>query len=469
MEISQFDRFGPGVSSIELHKWQAQKSRFDFLQSLGVLNRKRQPRPNVVTKFYDGETFADLLKSERNFYNNPLSLIRPSSIQSLSSFLLENSKSSEPSTLEFGGLEEEYTELVKRFESFASGVLETVNVRRLSERKIPVKELLNEAFFPKGRERLTVISPVENPVSWITYTALSILIDNSQEITPIGRIRALALLRLSPEEVLSKEFRSSRNAFNNGFDTSHIARVPDKLLSEKERKESDHRFLWGANKSIHRMLESKPSGSIDWEKTLERIKNSSPEFYIQFLLLMLHSDASGVLKTSPVKLAKLAFSKMRKMYLWPTNDLEKIFGQNATFLTETYLPEVKTDFPTSPIFDVFSDQSIKMFREINEQIREQADTILAQKAEIEKLSRQLPLQISGTYYDLLRLNPERFKTLTEDEKQDALKGLLKSLSVYHPDRSLTGNAELMTRINQAIQTLSDRSLRDRYNRKIGLC
>jgi hypothetical protein len=82
-------KIGPGVSQREVDRWKAAARRFDIIGPERI-DIYTFPRPQETKNFFAGETEYDFRDGKLNPINNPLRLIRPATLHSVTSFFYEN-------------------------------------------------------------------------------------------------------------------------------------------------------------------------------------------------------------------------------------------------------------------------------------------------------------------------------------------------------------------------------------------
>lgn len=505
-EQGETDPKDQGVSEQEIQRWRAATKRLDIdaYQNPDKLDIRSFPRPQRTKDFFEGESEY----IPRNPVNNPHQLIRPATLHSLFLFFQGNGQKfkdlkyyeDDPSkrTLEDKEDEKNYIKTVKAFEEFATTVLESLNEADSEKRKITVKEALGAVFNPQRKYTLLApfdiskASAAETPQGWLVYSVLSIVDNPSDEITPLGRLRALELLDLYPVQELAIRFRSERyeSKYYNGYDMAHTPRLPYTFCSREERLAVDHKDIWRENQNIQKLIVT-DGRIIDWQATASAIVTDKPEEAVQIALLFMHhfdltEGGLAILQSIP-KLDQPTLSKM--------------FGQNATFLIEHKLrqrmevedlikegtgiesnvtrnPE-EEQLPWEDIFQQLRRERIRR-KTLQKDLNQAKEEYAQLKQEMEKTKRrnqELIVELDHLhtqqnvvdrldpkgYYRRLGLDPTFFEELGEKAVQDLIRIHYRTLAfANHPDRG--GNNETMQEINEANQTLGDPNKRSIYGK-----
>jgi curved DNA-binding protein CbpA len=333
------DESAIGVSAEELESAQKSRDRFGYIGER--LDFSVSPRPENVKKFFEGE-YDPSKRGVRNPVNNPLSLIRPESIHTLSSLYERNGNShvsvayyKDPNSPERGykdrECESDYVSIIKAFEGLYLTILESLNNPDKDARRDAVMKVL-EHFFAEKRQihdfdkKVPAISKVDNPAGWLLYTVLSVLDNPSEEISPVGRLRALELLSLFESDQLAEGFRSDKYncKYYNGYDRSHLAKLPYTFCSREERSDENHRDKWQKNPLIQTVVVKDGDGKIDWRSSMAVILEKYPREAVQLALLFLHDNQTSV---GGIQLLRSIPSLARETQA-------VILDQKATFMVE---------------------------------------------------------------------------------------------------------------------------------------
>lgn len=398
---------------------------------------------------------------------------------------------------------------VKAFEGVATIVLESLNEADPEKRKAEVKKALDDAFNPELKDKYQIsfdirkASATENPQGWLVYSVLSIVDNPSDEITPLGRLRALELLDIYPAKELAEGFRSERykSRFHNGYDRVHTPRLPYTFCSREERLQANHKDIWEENPNIQKLIVKAADGwTIDWRATATAVISNKPEEAVQVALLFMHhynltEGGLAILQSVP-KLDKETLSRM--------------FGKKATFLIEHKLAQgmkvedlinegagitkgVTSDLEEESLSredilkllrrerrgrEDLKEELVRAEAKVSELMWEkmQADMLIQRQAEELNYWRagQRPAKVQVEsdvvdkldpkgYYRLLRLHPAYLKGLRGEEVQELIKRhYLFCASVAHPDKG--GDTETMQLINEAYETLGDPKKRGEYGK-----
>ena len=347
--IDILDKTALGVSSEELKRAMKSRDRFDVI-SRGRLDFSVSPRPENVKEFFKGE-YDPSKSGVRNLVNNPLSLIRPESLHTLNSLYERNGNRSvgvayyeDPSSIKRGykdrEYESDYASIIKSFEGLYLTILESLNNTEKDARIDAVKKVLGEFFSETPRlwpsdKKVPTISKVDNPAGWLLYTILSVIDNPSEEISSVGRLRALELLSLFDADQLSEGFRSDKYncKYYNGYDRAHVAKLPYTFCSREERLDENHRDKWERNSLIKTVIVKDNNGRIDWKSTIAIILEKYPREAVQLALLFLHDNQTSA-------------GGIQLLRSIPSLDRETqavLLGQKATFMIEHKLGNSDTD------------------------------------------------------------------------------------------------------------------------------
>lgn len=495
-----------GVTDVEIANWRKATTRFSYGEDR--LDFYTFPRNERVIKFFSGESEYALQRGESNPINNPLRLLRPSTLFSISDLFHYNGQNHSTPKYHainredrgWGDNEEEgkYIDIVRTFERVATTVLMSLNEADLTKRQALVKEELDKAF---GAHQNTILykdirkaSPVESPQGWLVYAVINILENSSEGITPIGRLRAIELLQLYPANELAEGFRSnkSKDQLYNGYDRIHTRRLPYTFCSREERLQPDHKEIWKNNQKIQQLLIRDSNKRIDWRTTATALAEKAPEEAIQVILLLLHSHETTE--------GALAF--LRSIPQLDSKTKSRMFSKKATFLIEHKLAAGIDDavFEGLGISDSAGsnlsekttnkslDELIQMLRRkelLAIDLEESLVTAEARGAELAweniRLKEELSYLRTGRvythqeipkasiveqldpkgYYRNLGIHPQAFEGLKEEEIQDlVLRHYRFYANKFHPDKG--GNLEQMKKINEAYEILKDANKRKGY-------
>jgi hypothetical protein len=512
------DLNGLGVTVEEITRWKAAGKRFGHVGT-DMLNFYSFPRSDRVIEFFKGE--SDVRDGKQNLVSNPLRLQKPETLLSIESFFEKNNQplgqlpkmhaktyGERPS--DDNTNEGRYIRAIKAFDGFATSVVVSLNESDPDKRRGTVKKELDKAFGAGQEYRFTSPydvrkdSAVENPAEWLVYSVISVLDNPSERITPVGRMRALELLQLFSSKELSEGFRSERynNKYSNGYDKTHIQRLPYTFCTREERLQKDHKNIWGHNERIQQLLIKDANRRIDWRATANALAERAPEEAIQVALLLLHSD-----DTTEGSLAFL--SKV------PTLEPEvksKMLGKKATFLIEHDIAKRGIDAVIAEGLgtidvagnDLGEEIAGKSKEELMQELRRarvraegledslvEADSRAAKrswenmalKEENERLKNELnkrsrffrqPEAASATnmvdkldpngYYRILGLELDAFEKNNEEEIQKKLKKRYTFFSLeYHPDKG--GDTEKMQKLIEAYNVMKDPNQRNSYGQR----
>lgn len=514
------DPNGIGVSPEEIKRWEVVPKRLEYYGE-NRLDLTTFPRPEGVVSFFTGESEYDLEKGIQNTVNNPLRLLRPATLLSVSSLYYENgqaynypkyyAQSRSERNYDDDAKERKYIDLVKNFEELTVNVLKSLNEIDAEKRKAFVKKEIGKLFGEKGDRdfvRNTDVrdtSKAENPQSWLVYTVLSILESPSEEITPIGRIRALELLEIYSTRELVEGFRNEKykSKYHNGYDRMHSKRIPYTFATRDERLQKDHGKLWAKNKKLNAIVVKDSRNNTDWRSTSNNLVQKAPNEAIQIALLLLHScdDTEGVLsflKSVP----KLGLDVQTKM-----------FGKKATFLIEQKLSHNVDEavyegvgLEDLPGEDLEAQIQGLTYDEILPLLRRQigiaagleesliASQALAanyawknmeQQGQIETMRQELFYWRSGHairkeqatvnlvekmdpkgYYRTLGIHPQAFDGLTDEQAEELLKRHYRFFAQqFHPDVYHGADKEKIRLIIEAYEFLKDPNKRKHYSKK----
>lgn len=343
---------GQGVQEQEIQLWKKAMRRLDIddTQNPDRIQLDVLPTPIETIQFFEGE--FNYKAGKFNRVNNPLQLIRPATLQAFHSMFYDDNGDQNTAHRHYEGdqskrkyddrvSERNYVKAVRAFEEVATIVLESLNEPDSEQRKNRVKRALGKVFDPKkeGNDSSSFdirrVSPAENPQAWLVYCVLSILNNPSDNITPVGRLRALELLQIYSISELVVGFRSEKynDKYHTGYDRAHIPRLPHTFCPINEWIRKDHRDIWRQNSNIEKLIlksgETIGGETIDCLATAAAIIVHKPEEAVQIALLFLHDSdlikaGLAILRTIP-ELDQLTLSRM--------------FGAEATFLIEHELAQ----------------------------------------------------------------------------------------------------------------------------------
>lgn len=320
---------GVAISDEELSRWKEAAKRFDVVAAERI-DLYTQPSPPRTKQFLDGESEYMFRDGLQNLVNNPMQLLRPVTISSLSNMEYYNGNTYFSSdSFSFREKAGNYHELVKTYEAFMGGLFSSLNEPDAARRKAQVDALLKTAFHPDENDYVhrpvTMRSKNENPMSWLVYGVLNVLASSSQAITPLARLRALELLAGYPAAELAAGFRSNKEEFHNGYDRHHAPRIPRRFCSREERLEKNHKDVWKKNATMQRLLVRDDRGRVDARGLASQLIDMAPETTVTVGLALMH-DAS----MSEAGLALLqAIPKLDR------RSLELALGPKASYWTDT--------------------------------------------------------------------------------------------------------------------------------------
>lgn len=400
---------------------------------------------------------------------------------------------------------------VQAFEEVATTVLESLNEADPEKRRAVVKGALDALFNPGQRDKYLTpfdihqASPAENPQGWLVYCVLNILDHPSEEITPVGRLRALELLEIYSAKELAGGFRSEKykTGYYNGYDQLHIPRLPHSFCSREERLQANHKDIWKNNINIKKLIvRAGDYGPIDWRATATAI-TQKPEEAIQVLLLFMHSH----------ELTEGALGILRSIPQLDRETLSRMFGERATFLIEhkiaqgmdiEQLVKVGAGIERDPTKSTEEEQlkrltpeeMLQKLRREQARVRDLEEELVYAEAQIAQLrweqmqfenkirrqeaelnhwraGKKPPEYQAGTseidrldpkgYYRILGLHPSFFEELSEEAIQKLIQSHYRVLAgVHHPD--VGGSNEKMQLLNEAREVLRDPEKRKRYGK-----
>lgn len=328
-----------GVSLAMVEEWEATIWRLK-----GELRFFKFPRGEDVIAFFQGDE-SYRRGGKGNIMNNPLRLIRPITLYNVCNIRYYNGipygypnyhrKSQEDGKNSDGQKESDYIQVIKAFEMIALTALKSLNEPSAEIRRQIVKKAIDGLFQEDASKRslefaginIKKISRAENPAGWLVYIVLSLLNHPDERITPLGRLRALELLRAYPFEDLLKDFggrpSTGEYLYSNGYNNYHIVRLPYTFCNRYELLMKHHDEMWRCNNYLKGLIAER-GASVDWRTTINAIISRRPREAIQIALIMLHS---GIYMEGALAL----------LWVIPELDplsLEKIIGSQATFLAE---------------------------------------------------------------------------------------------------------------------------------------
>jgi hypothetical protein len=485
------DLRGRGVSAEEIARWKG---------AVAVNNYNERIKLEMFTTFLQGESRF----SPPNQINNPLRLQRPTTLLSLASMLEENKTTDSPEN------RKKYVYAVRAFEQVAASVLLSLNETDPDKRREVVREQLSKTFndwdVVHDKNSYLSLSKVNNPSGWLVYSVISVLDNPSEEITPVGRLRALELLQLCPTTELTKGFRGIEYnyPYGNGYDLRHISRLPYTFLTPEERVITNHDFLWQNNKKVKELLIRDSNKNIDWEATVNAL-NRVPEEAIQIALLLLHSNEA----------TEGALSFLRSVPELNHEVKSKMFGEKATFLIEHKLAagiDMAKGVKTANVAEGYlknelagksaeeleqmllekdrlislaeaqrgrvymKNQELKRENTMLKTLRKNDELIRKWRQEFGSRKRLNPESQASSqdpegYYKIYNLNPDAASRLSNEQISALVENQYKKLSSKsHPDKS-EGDEEKrkileeeMKKINAARDVLTDPLKRSKYGR-----
>ena len=297
------DLKGPGVSAEEIARWESVHVRFSKYDFFSI------PKKYQAKRFFEGEAEG----SKKNFCNNPLGLVRPKALHSVSNYAFENGIESSPNIYaddssergpEDDQIEESYLRTVRNFEDLNMIALGSLNEPDVQERRCVVKEALG-IIFPQQDEQVMFSdddlkkSELESEPGWLVYTVINLLDNPTDGITPTGRIRALELLEIYSGDELYQGFRGGKYEENNGYD--------------KVRNRN--------NEEVKQLFVTDGQGEIDWTATFQKLHKIPPERSIQASLLLLHD----------YRMSDEVFEFWSSVSKFDETTKLKMFGDEATF------------------------------------------------------------------------------------------------------------------------------------------
>jgi len=507
---------GIGVSQNLIERYMNSAKRFDYVGTESI-DLYTFPRDQRTKDFFRGESRYDLEKGEYNLVNNPLNLIRPATLQSVTSFFEENGRRNYPkyyaddrSERGFDDFDKEknYMYAIKSFESLLTQTLHSLNEPDFKKRRELVKYALEKIFNPQRKELylappydIKKASPAESPQGWLVFTVLNILENTSEEITPVGRLRALELLELYPANELFEGFRSEKykSRFYNGYDRVHIPRIPYSFCSRDERLENNHKDIWKRNPKIQKLIiKNSSGGTIDWKATANAIIRNNPEEAVQIALLFLHdydlSEGAIALLRSIPKLDRETLSLMlgKKASFLIEHRIKS--GMSIEDLTETGIgikdsPEVEnTPLTLEEVLQQLRRETgrVKILEEDLVLRETTIATLMWEKTQNELTNKRLIEELNywragqkpriryqtvdildqidpNGYLRILGVHPSFFDALSENEIQELLqRHYWKLAKKLHPDKG--GNEEEFKKLGEAYETLNNPHTRKKYIR-----
>jgi hypothetical protein len=495
---------GVGVRADELKRWNAAKDRFMF--GSNRIDLVTFPRSEEAIRFYRGESEYDVAKGEFNLTNNPLGLIRPTTLHSVTSlpyyngdtWVNVNIQSHDMSTsFKDREYERKYARLVAGFERVSVAVLEGLNEINPETRRNTVKKALDLEFGGGDGVRSYLYSdaskdsPAESPPSWLLYAVISILHSPSDQITAAGRLRSLELLQLYSTKELADGFRNERknNQYYNGYDRIHTPRIPYTFCTREERLEKNHKDIWERNKNIQELMITDAKGRIDWASTVNGIIEKSPEEAVQIALLFLHGSQT----------TEGGIALLRQIPLLGHEVKSRMFGKKATFIIEHALADTVDElvsqgagiagmpgFETEDISGLSREEILQMLRRKDLRNREQEEALVLAEArgaelawKVRDLEGELMYWRAGKkpqtwveksadktdpkgFFRALGLHPNAFEGLTEDDILELLNRHHRFYAArFHSDKGHKDDTRIK-QINAGYDTLKDPEKRKGY-------
>lgn len=491
-----------GISPEEIARWKQITKRFESYGK-DAYDFYTLPFSEKTSAFLDGESEYSKRDGKINLESNPLRLIRPYSLMSLSSYCHNNNKgypkvwAKNRSEFGFGDTEKitDYVRLVKEFDGFATVMADTLNERDAEKRKETVLKKIKDIFTPKDASAyskdLEKIAPDQNAEKWLTFGVLSLLNSPSDQISPAGRLRALELLSLFPLDSLQKKFRSSSDEHYGGLSHFVTARLPESFCTREERNEMDHERIWEKNEHIKKLLVRDQNRKIDWRSTATNLTETAPYEAVQVCLLFLRS-----FETADGALAYLA--NIPKL---DAETKKKMFGRKASFLaelkigkgfedaiaqgtgtTEAFGSDLEEEMKEKNIADL--KQMLRRKEKMMELLDEQLAAATTEKNRLLWENHLLRSTAGSTkpvetkfssekldpqgYFRIIGLHPQAFEGLDDEAIEEMVKRQYRFFAKkYHPDSSKVKTKEVEDKfklLNNANEVFSDKTKRARYGK-----
>lgn len=476
---------------------------------------ERAKATDDIVDLYVYPGMAQLLHPEIELVpSNPFDLIVPAGLQDISRFSREkgdvygqfySSRSILRSRKERGeyihnereirGLEDNYIRLMRAWNEYHVGLLESLNIVDPRERADVVRKLGQDTFNPKAvgftasvTRPLQEVAPFDNPDQWLVFQVLNTLTSPVDDISPVARYRAVELLAHSgpdklkaaffgrTENVISEQRRDTPiSAYRLAFDKT-LKRLPFSFRQSSQERSEDINERWEENAKVQEVFGTtgtRPHERRDYDygRIFNTLVTKYPQETLQITLLMLGGSYHH---NSAAFDALVSFSKLDPI------SRQQIFGTRATYL--------RMDNPRDTGVQIEAGLGIAPYEELTFDLeglnREdllqvaarlqyrvlQQDMQLAQLAagEAQRFFGNLGRRELNTidpkgYWRTLGVHPDTDPELIDEIIKRAYRV---QASRLHPDVSKDPDSEERFKVlSEAYEILSDPEKRERYKRK----
>lgn len=261
-----------------------------------------------VNLFFQGETVYDLQKGNKNTISNPLWLIKPRILMSLSEF----SKSYPSYSAE--KCRSTFMFVTKKYEQMACFVIESLNnpddISRQKDVLSYLKEFSDRFNLQKSKNH--------KPLTWLFLIVMSIIKDKSLWVNEIWRRRALCLLSWFRDSDLLEFFKNPNNSHLDWYFLWKTQPLPKIFWTKNEWQNPNSWFSWRINTNIIWMIKY-VDWKIDAKKSWYHIITSYPKEAMQIAILFLQKK-----QTAPI-------------WIWIFQTINKMWISGQTALMKHYM------------------------------------------------------------------------------------------------------------------------------------
>lgn len=466
---------------------------YDITAKLEERDRQETTLKSRVDKYINPWSY----KNERSDVpsSNPFGLYTPNALSDIEHWLTELGKYD---FYAFGqrdksAQQEDYIRLLRSWNEYHVGFLETLNLSDKEARLEAVKEMGQNIFvktelsFLSGKS-LKDISPYDNPEQWMIFNALNILHSPEARISPIARFRAIELLAQYPVTDLQKIFFEDHKEYGGkgrfrpafyyqqAFSKDILRLPPTFWRSNEDRAELLHK-KWFQNQAVQDIFAKFVVKTSHWDRydygaVFNELLVKHPYEAVQVALLLLgDADTLGIdeaagfaglinlSKVDPVT-RELMFGNgsYLNMHKAPKDMSQQIeHGMGLITLDDVLLDSQFEGLTKEEMLQVIRRQQIAL-RRLDSQLAE-TEAKMANGFFIATSRDILDKLDPKQYYKTLAVHPEYDPNDMDEAIRRQYQRLVRK---YHPDTGETPNPKKFQEAQEAYDAIRSKELRASY-------